>query len=213
LLLFFATTGFRVFYINNLFSGGFEMKKYLIVVLPFLFCLSLVSCAYYPYPPEGYNTQVGSVVGGGMGALLGQAIGNNTESTIAGLAAGTIIGALVGNAADQANQAAAARDAAQYGKPTVFYDENGRAVEAIPEPGSAPNCTRVRKRVWENGKLVEEKVEEICHSSKKPVVQPPPPPILYFNGWWGWPYGPPRYFYLRPYYRLKPRVYVPHPYR
>ena len=59
----------------------------------------LASCAHYP--PDRYNTQFGAAVGDGTGALIGQAIGGNTESTLIGLAAGTILGALVGNAVDQ----------------------------------------------------------------------------------------------------------------
>ncbi len=164
----------------------------------------LFSCAYYPYPPENYNTQAGAAIGAGMGALIGQAIGGNSKSTIAGLAAGTIIGALVGNAQDQANMAA--RDAAQYNKPVIYYDENGQAVEAIPEPGSKPNCSRVRKRVWENGEVVKETVEEVC-TTPAPVAPPPP---AYYYGWWGWPYPPPVY-YGRPYYGPRYYPYPNHP--
>jgi len=169
---------------------------------PVLLILSfmLVSCAYYPqsYPPGDYNTRVGTTLGAGMGALLGQAIGGNTESTIIGMAAGTILGALVGSAADQENQAA--RDAAQYGKPVIVYDKDGHAVEVIPERGSSPNCTKVRKRVWENGTLVKETVEEVC----SPNVPATPPPSYYYYPSWGWPYGPPAYYHGRSYY---PRYY------
>jgi len=138
-----------------------------------------------------------------MGALIGQAIGGNTESTLIGLAAGTILGALVGNAADQDYQAA--REAAQYGKPVIYYDKNGRAVEAIPEETDDSNCQKVRKRVWENGKLVKETVEEVC-SSPAPRVRyyapPPPPPPAYYYGWLGWPVVPHfSFYYGRPYGR------------
>ena len=83
-----------------------------------LFSVLLSSCA--PYPPDRYNTQRGAVIGAGAGALLGQAIGRNTEGTLIGLAAGTIMGALVGNAMDQDYQAA--RDAAANQKPVIYYD-------------------------------------------------------------------------------------------
>ena len=95
------------------------MKKYHLVILTLALSLLLVSCVYYP--AGRYNTQVGAAVGAGTGALIGQAIGGNTESTLIGLAAGTILGALVGNAVDQDYQAA--RDAAQYGKPVIYYDQ------------------------------------------------------------------------------------------
>jgi hypothetical protein len=175
------------------------MKKYQVAVLVLALSFLLASCAYYP--PGRYNTQVGAAVGAGTGALLGQAIGGNTESTLIGLAAGTMIGALVGNAVDQQDQAA--RDAAAYGKPVIYYDESGRAVEAIPEGSSDPNCQKVRKRVWENGKLVKETVEETC--STPPVARyyypapPPPPPPAYYYGWWAWPRF--SFYFGRPYYR------------
>ena len=119
------------------------MKKYYLVLLSIILSFLIVSCAHYP--PDRYNTQVGAAIGAGTGALIGQAIGGNTESTLIGLAAGSILGALVGNAVDQDYQAA--RDAAQYGKPVIYYDKNGHAVEAIPEATHDPNCQKIRKRI------------------------------------------------------------------
>jgi uncharacterized protein YcfJ len=100
------------------------MKKYHIVILTLTLSFFLVSCAHYP--PDRYNTRVGAAVGAGTGALIGQAIGGNTQSTLIGLAAGTIIGALVGSAVDQGYQTV--RDAAQYCKPLIYYDKSGHAV-------------------------------------------------------------------------------------
>lgn len=167
------------------------MKKYHIFIIPLL--LLSFSCA--AIPPDRYNTQKGAALGAGAGALIGQAIGGNTESTLIGLAAGTIIGALVGNAVDQDIQAA--KDAAMYGKPVIYYDRNGRAVEAIPEGTYSPNCQKVRKRIWEKGELIKETEEEVCGSSA-PVVRyyiPPQPPPVYYYGWWGWPFTPRFSFY------------------
>ena len=175
------------------------MKKHHIVLLILTLSFFLVSCAHYP--PDRYNTQVGAAVGAGTGALIGQAIGGNTQSTLIGLAAGTIIGALVGNAVDQDYQAA--RDAAQYGKPVIYYDKSGHAVEAIPEGTNDPNCRKVRKRIWENGELVKETVEEVCGPPAQVVryYPAPPPPPDYYYGWWGWPVVPRFSFYFgRPYH-------------
>ncbi len=146
------------------------LMKFHIVILTLILSVFLVSCAHYP--PDRYNTQAGAVTGAGMGALIGQAIGGNTQGTLIGLAAGTILGALVGNAIDQDYQAA--RDAAQYGKRVIYYDKDGHAVEAIPEESNNANCRQVRERVWENGKMVKETVEEVC-TSPPPVVQYYPP--------------------------------------
>jgi hypothetical protein len=176
------------------------MKRYHIVMLALALSVFIASCAYYPYGPYGrYNTQVGAAVGAGTGALIGQAIGGNAESTLIGLAAGTIIGALVGNAVDQDYQAA--RDAAQYNKPVIYYDRNGRAVEAVPEASMDPNCRKITKRIWENGELVKETVEEVCEPPSVRYYAAPPPPPPYYYSWWGWPFVPSfSFYYGRPYY-------------
>ena len=187
--------------------------KYHSVILILALSLMFVSCAHYP--PDRYNTQAGAITGGGLGALIGQAIGGNTHSTLIGLAAGTVLGSLVGNAIDQDYQVA--RDAALYGKPVIYYDKNGHAVEAIPEGSNDANCQKVRKRVWENGKMIKETVEEIC-SSPPPVVRyyTAPPTPAYYYGWWGWPVVPHLSFYFgRSYYHghYRPHHYRPHHYR
>jgi hypothetical protein len=172
-----------------------KMKRYCLVILMLALPLVLVSCAYYPY--GRYNTQAGAVIGAGTGALIGQAIGGNTESTLIGLAAGTILGALVGNAVDQDYQAA--RDAAVYNKPVIYYDRNGRAVEAVPAASTNPNCRNITKRIWENGELVKETVEEVCEPPAVRYYAAPPPPPPYYYNWWGW--APSfSFYYGRPYY-------------
>ncbi len=45
--------------------------------------------------------QTGAIAGGGVGALVGQAIGGNTEATLIGAAVGTGIGYIIGNKADK----------------------------------------------------------------------------------------------------------------
>ena len=153
-------------------------------------------------PPDRYNTQKGAAIGAGFGALIGQAIGGNTEGTLIGLAAGTILGALVGNAVDQDYQAV--RDAVQYDKQVIYYDRQGSAVEVIPQDGDdQTNCRKVTKRVWKDGELISETVEEICDD---PVVyyRKRPPRVYYY------PYYPAFSFY----YHAYPRYYKyrPHPY-
>jgi hypothetical protein len=177
------------------------MKKAILLAIILTMSAFLMSCAHYP--PDRYNTQKGALIGAGAGALLGQAIGGNTGGTLIGLAAGTVLGGLVGNAVDQDYQAA--REAAQYQKQVVYYDKNGSAVEAIPgQVDPKENCRKVTKRVWQDGKVVSENIEEICTESPSAppqtvVVQPqyayPPPPAYVYP----YPYYYPSYpgIYLR----------------
>lgn len=122
-----------------------------------------VSCA--TIPEDRYNTQKGAAIGAGIGALLGQAIGRDTEATLLGAGIGTLVGAIAGNAVDQEHQAA--RDAAALNKRVVYVDDQGRAVEAIPMQSSQQtNCRKITKRQWDNGQLISETVEEICEGEK-----------------------------------------------
>ena len=176
--------------------------RYVLIVFLILFALSS-GCAQIP--PDRYNTQKGAAFGAGVGALIGQAIGGNTEGTLIGLAAGSILGALVGNAVDQDYQAV--RDAVQNDKQVIYYDKQGSAVEVIPHNGDdKTNCRKVTKRVWKDGTLISETVEEICED---PVVYyRSRPPVVYRY----YPYYPGFSFYYHSYPRnYKYRSYPYHP--
>jgi outer membrane lipoprotein SlyB len=139
------------------------MKNNITLLLVISLMFTLVSCA--TVPEDRYNTQKGAVVGGGLGALLGQAIGGDSEATLLGAGIGTVVGALAGNARDQDYQAA--RDAAAINKRVIYVDQQGRAVEAIPMQSSQQtNCRKVTKRQWDNGQMVSETIEEICEGEK-----------------------------------------------
>jgi uncharacterized protein YcfJ len=139
------------------------MKKNMLIV--FLLSLMLLSVSCATVPQDRYNTQKGAAIGAGIGALLGQAIGRDTEGTLLGAGIGTVIGAIAGNAVDQDYQAA--RDAAMLNKRVVYVDDQGRAVEAIPmQSAQQTNCRKVTKRHWDNGQLISETIEEICEGEK-----------------------------------------------
>jgi len=139
------------------------MKK-VILLLSLLSVMFLsVSCA--TVPEDRYNTQKGAVIGAGVGALLGQAMGGDTEGTLLGAGIGTLVGAVAGNAVDQEYQAA--RDATMLNKRVIYVDDQGHAVEAIPiQQSPQTNCRKVTKRQWNNGQLISETVEEICEGEK-----------------------------------------------
>ena len=139
------------------------MKKYALFV--FFLSTMILSASCATIPEDRYNTQKGAAIGAGIGALLGQAIGRDTEGTLLGAGIGTVIGAIAGNAVDQDHQAA--RDAAMLNKRVVYVDDQGRAVEAIPVQSSQQtNCRKVTKRHWDNGQLISETIEEICEGEK-----------------------------------------------
>ena len=140
------------------------MKKNILGLLLLSVMFLSVSCA--TIPEDRYNTQKGAVIGAGIGALLGQAIGRDTEGTLLGAGIGTVIGAIAGNAVDQDYQAA--RDAAKLNKRVVYVDDQGRAVEAIPiQSSQQTNCRKVTTRHWDNGQLISESIEEICEGEKR----------------------------------------------
>jgi uncharacterized protein YcfJ len=138
------------------------MKKNLMYVATFFVILSLAACAT---GRDRYNTQRGAAIGAGLGAVAGQAIGRDTEATLLGAGVGTVLGAIMGNAVDQSHEAT--REAAMTNERVVYYDNRGGAVEAIPGPADQhTDCRKVTKRVWENGELVSEKIEESCQGEK-----------------------------------------------
>ena len=131
-----------------------------------LLFLALIIAACATVPEDRYNTQKGAAIGAGIGALLGQAIGRDTEGTLLGAGIGTVVGAIAGNAVDQDYQAA--RDAAAINKRVIYVDRDGRAVEAIPGQASQETqCRKITKRQWDNGRLVSETVEEGCEGEKR----------------------------------------------
>jgi uncharacterized protein YcfJ len=140
------------------------MKGKTIGIISLALIAVIASCA--SIPKDRYNTQKGAAIGAGAGALIGQAIGHDTEGTLIGLAAGTVLGALVGNAIDQDYEVA--REAAYYDKRVVYYDREGSAVEAIPMGvNQQTNCHKVTKRTWKDGKLIRETIEEVCEGEKQ----------------------------------------------
>ena len=139
------------------------MKRNILSVVLLSILFLSVSCA--TSQPDRYNTQRGAAIGAGVGVLMGQAIGGDTEGTLLGAGIGTLVGAIAGNAVDQEHQAV--RDAARTNKRVVYVDKGGHAIEAIPvQNDQQTNCRKVTKRQWDNGHMISETVEEICEGEK-----------------------------------------------
>ncbi len=140
------------------------MKNKIAVLFLCLAMLALSSCVA-PHQQDKFNTQRGAAIGAGIGALAGQAVGRDTGASLLGAGIGTLLGAIIGNAVDQSHMAGT--EAAKTNKRVVYYDDRGGALEAIPGPvDQQTQCRKVTKRVWENGRLIKETVEEICEGEK-----------------------------------------------
>ncbi len=72
-----------------------KKRDCLLVVFIFALVLSIMACSGASRQQKG--TGYGAAAGAGLGALIGQAIGGDTESTLWGAGAGAIVGALAGN--------------------------------------------------------------------------------------------------------------------
>ncbi|NOR22867.1 MAG: glycine zipper 2TM domain-containing protein [Desulforhopalus sp.] len=106
------------------------MRKFILFLLPILI-IGLSSCSN---PSKG---QKGVAIGGTSGALIGQAIGRNTEATLIGAAVGTVLGYIVGNEMDkydrqQLNQA---YEYGPSGQSTTWQNpDNRNTYQVVPQP-------------------------------------------------------------------------------
>lgn len=102
---------------------------------------------------------VGGIIGGAAGALLDKK--NRWRGGVIGAAAGALIGGGLAEISAKAKQRAA-----DTGETVVFETEDkSKVFRAEPVNYSARRrCNRIKSRVWENGKQVEEKIEKVCRS-------------------------------------------------
>ncbi len=70
------------------------MKKFSLPII-FMICLFVMSCA--TTNNQQGKTQQGAMVGAGVGAILGQIIGGDTEGTLIGAGIGAALGGIAGN--------------------------------------------------------------------------------------------------------------------
>jgi surface antigen len=120
------------------------------------------------------NTERGAGIGAAGGALIGAAAfgSHSWQAALIGAVGGAIIGGLIGNAMDAQEKSKA--DAASTGRRVVYYDDNNRAVESTPGPltktiyegNQRTDCRKVTTKVYDNGKVVVDKTEEVCTATK-----------------------------------------------
>ncbi len=105
--------------------------------------------------------------GAGLGAAVGAAAGalldddNPWRGAVIGAAAGAVLGGGITEISKQASSEAAAT------QQPVVYSQGTTVVEATPLAyNQHTKCHKVRKRIWRDGKLVEDRIEEVCEGQK-----------------------------------------------
>lgn len=139
--------------INNLRNIGLKFSLVL-----FAGCLFFMpSCT----KSVGEGAGIGAAVGAAAGALI------DKENRWRGASIGSALGAVFGSSLADISERAA-REAAQEGNPVVYSSEDGyRRIEATPQGfNERTNCHKVRERVWEDGQLIKDTVNEVCESEK-----------------------------------------------
>ena len=105
----------------------------------------------------------GAVIGGAAGAII------DKDNPWRGAVIGAAVGAAIGVGISELSKKAA-REAMEQGKP-VAYTKGDTTVLAEPvgdyyKPSERTTCRKVRKRIWKNGKLIEDRIEEVCEGEK-----------------------------------------------
>ncbi len=139
---------------------GLKGKGITALILVAFFALTLMGCATTD------RTYQGAAVGGASGAGIGALIDRHNRWR--GGALGAAIGSVVGGTLTEISSRAA-REAAAENRTVVYRNPaQGTVVETTPLPqnNASTHCHKVRKRVWRNGTLVKDTVEEVCESDK-----------------------------------------------
>lgn len=133
------------------------MKR--IVALVSMAALLGLSFGCTPYHAQGAGT--GAAVGGVAGAVLDSR--NPWRGGVIGGALGAIMGATLADVSYKAS-----RDAVREDRPVEYRTENGRGVyRAAPEGyDERTKCHKVHEKVWEDGRLVKDRIKEVCEGRK-----------------------------------------------
>ncbi|WP_456432618.1 YMGG-like glycine zipper-containing protein [Thermosulfuriphilus sp.] len=138
------------------------MKKSLFIVAILGLWFSLSACVTTQQSAPYQGAGAGAVIGAAAGALLDSH--NPWRGAVIGGALGAAFGGTLADISSQASY-----QAARTNQPVV-YQRGATVVEASPIPSThsaETNCRKVRKRVWRNGTLITDRIEEICEGQKK----------------------------------------------
>jgi surface antigen len=115
-----------------IFHGESTMKKIIWLLVPAML-LAVTSCEQGVYT-KGVQ---GAGMGAAGGAIIGQAIGRNTEATLIGAAVGSLLGYIVGNEMDKYDrqQLNSAYEYGPSGQSTTWQNpDNGNSYQVVPQP-------------------------------------------------------------------------------
>ncbi|MBM9518440.1 glycine zipper 2TM domain-containing protein [Desulforhopalus vacuolatus] len=114
------------------------MKKFAALVTAAALTLSLSGCA-----DQGITKgTAGAGIGAASGALLGQAIGHNTQATLLGAAIGTVLGYIVGNEMDKADRIRLNEvyNSSPSGSAVAWENpDTGNSYSVVPQPAYYPD--------------------------------------------------------------------------
>jgi hypothetical protein len=135
--------------------------KNIILSVMLMISLSALSCT--PYHAQGAGT--GAAVGGVAGAVLDHR--NPWRGGVIGALLGAVAGATIADISVRGSH-----EAYQSSRPVEYQTDDGRGIyRAEPdsdyyEGDGHTRCRKIREKVWEDGRLVRNRVKEVCTSER-----------------------------------------------
>ncbi len=86
-----TVTNFKGYTVMSNARSAHSVRRLMVMILPMI--VITAGCAT--------KGRTGAAIGGGLGAIIGQAVGRDTEATLIGAAVGTGIGYIIGNEVDK----------------------------------------------------------------------------------------------------------------
>ena len=123
------------------------------IFLIFICLTATTSCT--PYQAQG------GTMGGAMGGIAGAVLDsrNPWRGGVIGAALGALAGATIADVSVQGSRQAAIAE-----RPVMYTTQEGRGTyyaEPLGDSGRT-NCKKVREKVYENNRLVSDRIKEVC---------------------------------------------------
>jgi hypothetical protein len=135
-----------------------NMKRVVVLMAIVLLLAGALGCTQYHARGAG----AGGAIGGVAGALLDHS--NPWRGGVWGAVLGAIAGATLTEISLQG-----AQEAAQTNRPVEYRTADGRGrYEAYPLGVDAQTkCHKVQEKVWEDGRLIKNRIKEVCEGEKR----------------------------------------------